>query len=202
MVRTPFVMEVNRSFPAHTVPEFISYAKTNPGKINYASAGIGTLQHMASELLKAMTGINMVHVPYRSLPAALTDVIGGQVQVIFDTIPSSIEFIMAGKLRPLAVTTATRLEVLPGIPTVSEFVPGYEVSGWQGIGAPKNTPAGIVDRLNKEINAGLANPEIKARLIDLGFAVLTGSPADFGKFIAEETEKWAKVIRAANIKAQ
>jgi tripartite-type tricarboxylate transporter receptor subunit TctC len=202
MARTAYAMEVNPSFSAYTIPEFISYAKANPGKINYASAGIGTLQHMASELFKAMTGINMVHVPYRSLPAALTDLIGGQIQVIFDAIPSSIEFIRTGKLRPLAVTTATRLEVLPGIPTVSEFVPGYEASGWQGIGAPKNTPTEIVDRLNKEINAGLVNPKIKARLIDLGFTVLAGSPADFGKFIAEETEKWGKVIRVANIKAQ
>jgi tripartite-type tricarboxylate transporter receptor subunit TctC len=201
MARTAYAMEVNPSFPAYTIPEFISYAKANPGKINYASAGMGTLQHMAGELFKAMTGINMVHVPYRSLPAALTDLIGEQIQVIFDAIPSSIEFIRTGKLRPLAVTTATRLEVLPGIPTVSEFVPGYEPSGWQGIGAPKNTPTEIVDRLNKEINAGLVNPKIKARLIDLGFTVLAGSPADFGKFIAEETEKWGKVIRVANIKA-
>ena len=202
IMRVPDVMVVNPSCPAKTVPEFIAYAKANPGKLNMASAGIGTAQHVAGELFKMMTGVDMLHVPYRGGAPALTDLIGGQVQVMFDTMPASIEHIRAGKLRALAVTTATRLEVLPDIPTVGDFVPGYEASGWHGIGAPRNTPAEIVDRLNKEINAGLADPKIKARLADLGGTVLAGSPADFGKLIADETEKWAKVIRAANIKAE
>ena len=193
-------MVVNPSVPAKTVPEFIAYAKANPGKINMASAGSGSPPHLAGELFKMMTGIDMVHVPYRGAAPALTDLIAGQVQVMFGTLPSSIEHIRAGKLRALAVTTAARSDALPDVPTVGEFVPGYEASAWYGIGAPKDTPAEIVDKLNKEINAALADPKIKARLADLGGTALTGSPADFGKLIAEETEKWAKVIRTANIK--
>ena len=202
IIREPNVMVVNPSVPAKTVPEFIAYAKANPGKINMASAGNGSPSHVAGELFKMMAGVNMVHVPYRGAAPALTDLLGGQVQVMFATMPSSIEYIRAGKLRALAVTTATRSEALPDIPTVGEFVPGYEASAWFGVGAPKNTPAEIVDKLNKEINAGLADPKIKARLADLGGTVLAGSPADFGKLIADETEKWGKVIRAANIKAE
>ena len=194
-------MVVNPSVPAKTVPEFIAYAKANPGKVNMASAGNGTAPHVAGELFKMMTGVNMVHVPYRGDAPALTDLLGGQVQVDVPHPVSSIEYIRAGKLRALAVTTATRSEALPDIPTVGEFVPGYEASAWYGLGAPKNTPAEIVDKLNKEINAALADPKIKARLADLGGTVLAGSPADFGKLIADETEKWGKVIRAANIKA-
>ena len=197
IVRAPIVMEVNPSVPAKTVPEFIAYAKANPGKINMASAGIGTPPHVAGELFKMMTGIDMVHVPYRGAAPALTDLLGGQVQVMFGSVPASIEHIRAGKLRALAVTTATRSEALPDIPTVGDFVPGYEASAWYGIGAPRNTPAEIVDKLNKEINAGLADPKIKARLADLGGTVLAGSPADFGKLIADETEKWGKVVKFA-----
>jgi tripartite-type tricarboxylate transporter receptor subunit TctC len=193
-------MEVNPAVPAHTVPEFIAYAKANPGKVNYASGGNGTAQHLAGELFKIMTGVDMVHVPYRGDAPALTDLIGGQVQVMFGNMPSSIEHIRAGKLRPLAVTTAARSEALPDLPPVGDYVPGYEASTWQGLGAPGNTPAEIVDKLNKEINAALSDPKIKARLADLGGTVLSGSPADFGRLIAGETEKWGKVIRAANIK--
>src|SRR5262245_17923216 len=200
IIRAPNVMEVNPSFPAKAVPEFIAYAKANPGKISMASAGIGSAPHIYGELFKMMTGINMVHVPYRGNAPALTDLLGGQVQVYFDNMPSSIEYITAGKLRPLAVTTATRWEGLPGIPTVSDFVPGYEASGWFGVGAPKNTSADIVDKLNKEINAGLADPKLKTRLAELAGTALPLSPADFGKLIADETEKWAKVVRAANIR--
>ena len=196
----PHVMVVHPSFPAKTVPEFIAYAKANAGKINMASAGNGSTPHVAGELFKMMAGVNLIHVPYRSAGPALTDLLGGQVQVMFDNMASSIEHIRAGKLRPLAVTTTMRSETLPDVPTVSEFVPGYEVSNWFGVGAPKATPAEILDRLNKEINSGLADPKIKARLADLGGSALSGSPADFGKLIAEETEKWAKVIRDANIK--
>jgi tripartite-type tricarboxylate transporter receptor subunit TctC len=198
----PHVMVVHPSFPAKTVPEFIAYAKANAGKINMASAGNGSTPHVAGELFKMMAGVNLIHVPYRSVGPALTDLLGGQVQVMFDNMASSIEHIRAGKLRPLAVTTTMRSETLPDVPTVSEFVPGYEVSNWFGVGAPKATPAEILDRLNKEINSGLADPKIKARLADLGGSALSGSPADFGKLIAEETEKWAKVIRAANIKPE
>jgi tripartite-type tricarboxylate transporter receptor subunit TctC len=197
---TPFIMEVNPSLPARTVPEFIAYTKVNPGKLNMASAGNGTMQHVAGELFKMMTGVDMRHVPYRGSPQAITDLLGGQVQVMFDTVPSSIEYIKTGKLRPLAVTTARRLEILPDIPSVAEFVPGYEASGWVGIGAPKNTPAEIVDKLNKEINAALADPKMKAKLADLGGAALPGTPADFGKLIAEETEKWGKTVKFAGIK--
>jgi len=198
--RAPLVMEVNPAFSARSVPEFIAYAKANPGKINMASAGTGTGLHVAGELFKMMAGVDMTHVPYRSAGPALTDLIGGQVQVMFDALPASIEHVRAGRLRALAVTTATRLEALPNIPTVGDFVPGYEASGVNGVGAPKNTPAQIVDRLNKEINAALAEPKMKARLADLGLTVLTGSPADFRKLIAEETEKWAQVVKFSGAK--
>jgi tripartite-type tricarboxylate transporter receptor subunit TctC len=201
IMRGSFVMVVNPTVPARTVPEFIAYAKANPGKINFASVGNGTTPHVGGELFKMMTGVNMVHVPYRGSPPALTDLIAGQVQMSFVATVASIEYIRAGKLRALAVTTTTRSDVLPDLPTVGEFVPGFEASIWFGIGAPKNTPTEIVDRLNKEINAGLADPRIKTQLGDLGGTVLAGSPADFGTLIAEETEKWGKVIRAANIKA-
>ena len=201
LMRGPFVMLVNPSFPANTIPDFIAYAKAHPGMINFASGGTGFATHVAGELFKAMTGVNMVHVPYRGQAPAMTDLLGGQVQVMFDPVVSSIAHIRAGKLRPLAVTTSTRSEALPDIPTVAEFVPGYEAVVWQGIGAPKNTPPEIVDKLNKEINAGLAEPKIRARLADLGGDVLALSPADFGKLIADETEKWGKVIKSAGIKA-
>jgi tripartite-type tricarboxylate transporter receptor subunit TctC len=201
-IRLPLVMEVNPSVPPKTVPEFIAYAGVNPGKVSFASAGIGTVSHVSGELFKMMTGVNMVHVPYRGEAPALTDLLGGQVQVYFGTLPGSIEYIKAGKVRPLAITSATRSEALPDVPTVSEFVPGYEASFWYGIGAPRNTPAEIIDRLNKEINAGLADPKIKARLADFGGTPLVGSPADFGKLIADDTEKWGKVVRAANIKPE
>src|SRR5262249_15189427 len=195
IIRYPLVMQVNPSFPARTVPEFISYVKSNPGKISYGSGGIGTSIHVASELFKMMAGVDMIHVPYRGGAPAMTDLMADQVQVVFNPVPESMEFIRAGKLRPLAVTTATRSEVLPDIPTVGDFVPGYEASALQGIGAPKETPAEIVDKLNKEINAGLADAKLKARFADLGAAVFPGSSSDFGKFMAEETEKWAKVIK-------
>jgi tripartite-type tricarboxylate transporter receptor subunit TctC len=202
IVRVPSVMVVHPSVPATTVPEFIAYAKSKPGKITMASAGKGAPSHLAGELFKMMAGIDMVHVPYRGGGPALTDLIAGQVQVMFATTVESIEYIRAGRLRALAVTTATRSEALRDIPTVAEFLPGYEASGWFGIGAPKNTPSEIIDKLNKEINAGLADPKIKARLADLGGVVLALSPADFGKLIADETEKWGKVIRSANIKTE
>jgi len=202
ITREPLVMAVNPSFPAKTVPEFITYAKTNPARISMASAGIGSAVHMAGELFKLMAGVNMIHVPYRGSAPALTDLVGGQVQVMFASLPSSIEHIRAGKLRPLAVTTMMRSEALPNVPTVGEFVPGYEASAWYGVGAPRSTPASIVDKLNSEINAGLADAKIRARLADLSSTALAGSPADFGKLIAGETEKWGKVIRAGNIKAE
>jgi tripartite-type tricarboxylate transporter receptor subunit TctC len=202
IIRGPFVMLVNPSFPAKTVPEFIDYAKAHPGTINFASGGTGFATHVAGELFKAMTGVNIVHVPYRGQGQAMTDLLGGQVQVMFDPVVSSIAHIRAGKLRPLAVTTSTRSELLPDIPTVSEFVPGYEASVWFGAGAPHDTPTEIVDRLNNEINAGLADPKIKARLAEQGGTALPGSPREFEKFIADETEKWGRVIRAANIKAK
>jgi tripartite-type tricarboxylate transporter receptor subunit TctC len=200
--REPLVMVVNPSVPVKTVPEFIARAKANPGKLNMASSGIGTSVHVSGELFKMMAGVNMVHVPYRGAGPALTDLLGGQVQVMFATMPSSIEYIRTGKLRALAVTTATRSSALPDVPTVGDFLPGYEASASFGVGVPKNTPAEIIDKLNKEINAGLADPKMKARFADLGGTVLPGSPADFGKLIADETEKWAKVIRAANIKPE
>jgi tripartite-type tricarboxylate transporter receptor subunit TctC len=202
IIRFAFVMVVNPSFPAKTVPEFITYANANPGKISFASSGAGTGLHMSGELFKMMTGVNMVHVPYRGSGPALTDLLGGQVQVMFADLPSSIEYVRSGKLRALAVTTAMRSEVLPDIPTVAEFLPGYEASGWNGVGAPKNTPVEIVERLNKEINAALADPKMKVRLAELGSTPFMLSSTDFGKLIADETEKWAKVIRAANIKPQ
>ncbi len=202
IARVPLVMVVNPSVLARTVPEFINYVKANPGRISMASAGNGTPQHVSGELFKMMAGVDMLHVPYRGSAPALIDLLGGQVQVMIDALPSSIEHIRTGKLRPLAVTTATRSAVLPDLPTLSNFVPGYESSSWYGIGAPKSTPAEIVTTLNKEINAGLADPKIKTRLADLGAIALSGSPADFGKLIAEETEKWHKVIRAANIKVE
>jgi tripartite-type tricarboxylate transporter receptor subunit TctC len=194
------IMEVNPSVPPKTVPEFIAYAKANPGKINMATGGNGSSAHVYGELFKKMAGVDLAPVAYRGSGPALIDLIGGQVQVTFDPLQSSIEYIRAGRLRPLAVTTATRLEVLPGVPTVGEFVPGYEASGWQGIGAPAKTPREIIDKLNREINAGLNDPKFKARLADLGVMPVAGTPADFGKLIADETEKWGKVIRAANIK--
>jgi len=197
-IRVPFVMLVNPAVPAKTLPEFIAYAKANPGKLNMASTGNGSGPHVYGELFKAMAGVNMVHVPYRSNP--FPDLLSGQVQVFFISIPPALELIRSGKLRALAVTTATRQEVLPDTPTVGEFVSGYEASAWQGIGAPKNTPAEIIDKLNKEINAGLADPKMKAQLVNAGGTVLALSPSDFGKLIAEETERWGKVIRAANIK--
>ena len=200
--RLPFVMEVNPSVPAKTVPEFIAYAKANPGKLSMASAGVGNSGHVIGELFKMMTGVNMVHVPYRGEAPALTGLLGGQVRVYFGTLPGSIEYIRVGKLRVLAVTTATRSEALPDVPTLSEFVPNFEASGWHGIGVPKKTPTQIVDKLNKEINAALADPKIKARLAALGVTILQGSPADFGKLIADDNEKWAKVVRAANIKPE
>jgi tripartite-type tricarboxylate transporter receptor subunit TctC len=198
LIRIPLAMVVNPSVPAKTVPEFIAYAKANPGKINMASTGVGSITHLAGELFKMMTSVDMVHVPYRADP--LVDLLGGQVQVHFGTLPGSIEHIRAGKLRVLAVTTATRSDALPDVPTVGDYVPGYEASAWQGVGAPKNTPAEIVERLNKEINAGLADAKMSARLADLGATALALSPADFGKVMADETEKWGKVIRAADIK--
>jgi tripartite-type tricarboxylate transporter receptor subunit TctC len=200
IISHPLVMVMNPSVPAKTVPEFIAYAKANPRKLNMASPGNGTLNHVSGELFKMMAGVDMVHVPYRSGGPALTDLIAGQVQVMFPATVSSIEYIRNGRLRALAVTAATRSELLPDIPTMGEFVPGYEASGWFGVGAPKATPAEIVEKLNKEINAGLADPKIKARLADLGGAVLALSPAGFEKLIADETEKWAKVVKFAGIK--
>jgi tripartite-type tricarboxylate transporter receptor subunit TctC len=202
IMRIPNVMVVNPSVPARTVPEFIAYAKANPGKINVASPGVGTSVHLSAELFKMMTGVDMVHVAYKGSAPSLTDLLGGQVQVSFATMPASIEFIRTGKLRALAVTTATRSPALPEVPTVGEFVPGYEVSTWYGLCARMGTPAEVIDKINKEINAGLADPTMKARLADLGGVTIPGSPGDFGRLIADETEKWAKVIRAANIKPE
>jgi tripartite-type tricarboxylate transporter receptor subunit TctC len=201
IMRVPLVMEVNPSLPVKTVPEFIAYAKANPGKISYASAGIGTPQHVSAELFKLMTGVEMVHVPYRGAAPALTDLIGGQVQVMIDTTPASMQHIRSGRVRALAVTTATRADVLPDLPTVAEFLPGYEATSWFGIGVTRNTPPEIINKLNKEINAGIADPKISARLKDLGGIMLPGSPADFGKLIAGETEKWAKVVKFSGAKA-
>jgi tripartite-type tricarboxylate transporter receptor subunit TctC len=198
----PAVMEVSPSFPAKTVPEFIAYAKANAGRINMASAGIGSINHIYGELFKLMAGVDMVHVPYRGTGPALTDLMGGQVQVIFDSLASSIAYINTGKLRPLAITSASRMALLPDIPTVAEFVPGYEATYWLGIGAPRNTPPEIVDKLNKQINAGLADPTIKARIADLGYTPFASSSADFGKLVADDAEKWGSVIRAANIKVE
>jgi tripartite-type tricarboxylate transporter receptor subunit TctC len=198
--RGPAVLEVHPSFPAKSVPELIAYAKSNPGKVNMASGGVGSAQHVYGELFKMMTGVDMLHVPYRGGGPALTDLLAGQVPVMFDTLATSIEHIRAGKLRALAVTSATRSEVLPEVPTVGDFVPGYEGTGWQGVGAPRNTPTEIIDKLNREINAGLADPRMKARIADFGYTVFASSPADFGTFIAAYTEKWAKVIKFAGAK--
>jgi len=202
VIRAPFVMEINPSVPAKTVPEFIAYAKSNPGKISMASAGVGSGPHAAGELFKMMAGVNIIHVPYRGQGPALTDLLGGQVQLYFAGIASSIQYIRAGQLRALAVTTGGRSEALPDIPTVSDFLPGYEASFWGGFCAPKDTPVQIVDKLNTEINAALADPKIKARLADLGAKVLPGSPADFGKLISDETEKWGKVVKFAGMKPE
>jgi tripartite-type tricarboxylate transporter receptor subunit TctC len=195
----PLVMEVNPGLPVHTVPEFIAYAKARPGQINFASPGIGATIHLCGELFNIMTGVKMVHVPYRGNAPALTDLIAGQVQMMFADTPSSIEHVRAGKLRALAVTM--RSEVLPGVPILSEFLPDFQASNWFGVAAPRSTPAEIVDKLNQEINAALAEPSMKARLASLGATPLTGSPADFGKFIASEAERWGKVVRTAGIKA-
>ena len=201
MIRTPTVLVANPSLPISTVTELITYAKAHPGKINFASSGKGSTSHMAGELFKIMAGIDIVHVPYRGSAPALTDLVGGQVQIVFDNITSSIPHIQSGSLRALAVTTAMRSQVLPDLPPLGDFVRGFEVSAWAGVGAPNATPAEIVDRLNREINAGLADPRIKARLAELGGTILAGTPADFGKHVAEETEKWGRVIRTASIEA-
>jgi tripartite-type tricarboxylate transporter receptor subunit TctC len=195
------VVEVHPSVPAKTLPEFIAYAKANPGKINMGSAGNGSSSHMAGELFKMLAGVNLVHVPYRGQGPAMTDLLGGQLQVIFATTPGTTEFVRSGKLNALAVTTATRADALPDVPPLADFVPGYESSQWYGLGAPKNTPAEIVDRLNREVNAALVDPKMKARLAEFGGTVMPGPPAEFGKFIAEETEKWGKVVKFAGIKA-
>jgi tripartite-type tricarboxylate transporter receptor subunit TctC len=202
IMRSPSVMAVNPSLPARAVPEFIAYANANPGKVNMGSAGIGSVTHICGELFKVLSGVNLTHVPYRGAGPALVDLLAGQVQVMFIGITESIEHIKGGRLRALGVTTATRWPALPDIPTVGEFVTGYEAITFYGIGAPKGTPADIIDRLNKEINAGFADPKLKARLADLGGTPFAGPPGDFGKLIADETEKWGKLIRALNIKAE
>jgi tripartite-type tricarboxylate transporter receptor subunit TctC len=202
MFQVPLVMEVNPNFPARTVPEFIAYAKANPGKVTMASSGVGASSQISGELFKMMAGVNLLHVPYRGSGPAVVDVMGGQVQMMFDLLPSSIAQIKDGRLRPLAVTTTARCEALPDVPVLADFVPGYEASAWIGIGAPKDTPAEIVDALNQAINAGLAEPALKARFADLGGTVLPGTPADFGKYVVRETDKWAKVIKFAGIKAE
>jgi tripartite-type tricarboxylate transporter receptor subunit TctC len=200
LIRFPNVVVVNPSVPVKTIPELISYAKANPGKLNMASSGNGSTIHMSGELFKMMAGVNMVHVPYRGGALALTDLIAGQVQVMFDNVPTSAEYIRAGKLRGLAVTSTERSAVLPDLPTVADVLPGYEASAWYGVGVPKNTPAEIIDRINKEINAILADPKSKARLAELGASLLPGSPADFGKVLADETEKWGKVVEFSGAK--
>jgi tripartite-type tricarboxylate transporter receptor subunit TctC len=200
LIRFPNVMEVNPSVPVKTVPEFIAYAKANPGKLNMASSGNGSTIHMSGELFKMMTGISMVHVPYRGGALALTDMLAGQVQVMFDNVPTSAEHVKSGKLRGLAVTSTTRSEVLPDLPTVADFVPGYESSAWYGLGVPKGTPAEIIEKLNKETNAILADPKAKARFTELGASLLPGSPADFGKLLVDETEKWGKVVKFSGAK--
>jgi tripartite-type tricarboxylate transporter receptor subunit TctC len=199
IMRVPNVMEVNPTVPAKTVAEFIAYAKANPGKINWASSGNGTSVHLSGELFKSMTGTDLTHVPYRGSAPALTDLIGGTVHVMFDNMPSSLPHIQGGKLRALGVTTAKRSDALPDVPTVAETVPGYEASAWFGMGAPKGTPADVIDKLNREINAALQDAKVKAKLAELGGVLIPGTPADFGKVIAEETDKWAKVIKSANV---
>jgi tripartite-type tricarboxylate transporter receptor subunit TctC len=201
IMRVPHIMVVNPSFPAKTVPEFIAYAKANPGKINMASAGTGSTPHVSGELFNMMAGTKMVHVPYRGGGPAISDLLGAQVQVMFESMPTTIEYVRAGTLRALAVTTATRSEALPQVPTVGESVPGYETTFWGGISAPKNMSAEIIDKLNKEINAGLADPKLMARLADLGGVALAGPPAEFGKLMAEETDKWGKVVKFSGAKA-
>jgi len=198
----PNIMAVHPSFPAMTIPEFIAYARANPGKVNMASGGIGTTDHVSGELFKVMAGVDMIHVPYRGAAPALTDLMGAQVQVMFTTMPASIQYVRAGKLRALAVTTTTRSEALPDVPTVSEFVPGYEASVWYGVGAPKKTPVEIIEKLNREINAALADPKLKARLADLGAEPMSMTPAEFAKFVADETEKWGKVVKFSGAKAE
>jgi tripartite-type tricarboxylate transporter receptor subunit TctC len=202
IIRVPMVILLNPSVPARTVPEFIAYAKANPGKINMASAGNGSAPHMAGELFKMMAGVDLVHIPYRGQGPALTDLLGGDVQVLFATAPGTTDYIRTGKLRALAVTSAARAEVLPELPTVADFVPGYEASQWYGLSAPKKTPVDIVGKLNKEINTAIADPKMRERLAAIGGEPLPGSPADFGSLIAEETEKWSKVVRAAGIKPE
>jgi tripartite-type tricarboxylate transporter receptor subunit TctC len=202
IIRVPNIMEVHPAVPAKTVPEFIAYAKANPGKVNFASGGVGSSTHVSGELFKMMTGIDMVHIPYRGTAPAVTDLIAGQAQVMFDNLPGSIEYVRAGMTRALAVTTTVRSAALPDLPTVADFVPGYEVSAWFGLAAPKNTAREIVDGLNAEINAVFADTKMKGRLADFGAVALAGSPADFGKLISDETEKWSKVIRATNIKLE
>jgi tripartite-type tricarboxylate transporter receptor subunit TctC len=202
LIRGPLVFELHPSVPAATIPEFIAYAKANPGKINMASAGNGTPGHLAGEMFKLSTGLDLVHVPYRGAAPAVTDLLAGQVQALFDNLPTSLEHIKAGKVRPLAVTTATRSQMMPDLPTVNEFVPGYEVSSWFGIGAPKNVPAEIVDKLNNEVIAALADPKMKARIAELSSAPLPMTPGDFGKLIGSETEKWGKVVKFAGIKLE
>ena len=202
LIRVPAVLEINPMVPVDSVPAFVAYAKANPGRLNMASAGTGTIQHVAGEMFKMMTGVSLQHVPYRGQAPALTDLIGGQVQVMFDSMPASIEHIRAGKVRALAVTTAARSDVLPQLPTVRDFVPGFEASAWYGVAMPANTPRASVDKINEEINAAFVDPRIKGQLLDLGGTILAGSAADFAKLIADETEKWGKVIRAANIKAE
>jgi tripartite-type tricarboxylate transporter receptor subunit TctC len=201
LIRFPNIMEVNPSVPVKTVPEFIAYAKANPGKINYASSGNGSTIHMSAELFKMMAGVDMVHVPYRGGAPALTDMLGGQVQVMFDNLPTSLEHVTSGRLRPLGITSATRAALLPDVPTVADAVPGYESSAWYGVGAPRSTPVEIIDRLNNEINAILAEPKVKTRVAEMGATEVAGSPADFGKLIAEETEKWGKVVKFSGAKS-
>jgi tripartite-type tricarboxylate transporter receptor subunit TctC len=202
VARSPFILVIHPSVPARTVPEFIAHAKANPGRISYGSAGPGSTLHVAAELFKIMTGVDLLHVPYRGGGPAIADAIAGQVQVVFIPAPAGIEYVRSGRLRALGVSSATRFEVLPDVPSVSEFVSGYEASTWHGVTAPRNTPATIIDSLNKEINAGLAEPKLKARFVELGAEVFPGSPADFSNLVAAETEKWGKVIRAANIKPE
>jgi tripartite-type tricarboxylate transporter receptor subunit TctC len=202
LIRFPDVVDVNLDLPVKTIPELIAYAKANPGALNFASSGVGSTLHVAGELFKMMTGVDIVHVPYRGGAPAMLDLIAGRAQVMFDNVPTSVEYIRAGKIRPLAVTSTERVALFPDLPTVADYVPGYEASAWYGIGAPKGTSPEIVEKLNREINAILAEPEVKAKLAALGASLLPGTPADFGKLVADETEKWRKVIRFANIKAE
>jgi tripartite-type tricarboxylate transporter receptor subunit TctC len=202
LIRFPDVVEVNLSEPIHTIPELIAYAKANPGKLNFASSGVGSTLHVAGELFKMMTGTDIVHVPYRGGAPALIDLMSGRVQLMFDNVPTSLQFIKAGKLRPLAVTSAERVAALPELPVVADLVPGYEASAWYGLAAPKGTPSAIVERLNREVNAILARPDVKSQLADLGASLLPGSVSDFGRLIADETAKWGKVIRFAGIKPE